>query len=120
MKLTKMVTVTGRLIAFFLSLLTCIGGSALALPAHVPGKVGSQDTAAKAEAAVLRLFGANVEVAKDRKPYFLTGDFNGDSRQDLLALVHLKGAKSSLPKGVVALNPWGYEGKNSQGSSTLA
>lgn len=120
MNRAKMAHVKGRLIAFFLSWLTCIGGSALAVRAHVPFEAGPQDTAAKAEAAVRRLFGAGVEVAKDRNPYFLTGDFNGDSRQDLVALVRLKGAKSSLPKEVVALNPWGYEGGNSQASSNLA
>lgn len=126
MKVTGLAAVTGRLITLFLlSLLICIGGSTLAVRARVavPQKghaVSVQDTAAKAEAAVLRLFGANVEIAKDKKPYFLTGDFNGDSRQDLIVLIHLKGAKSSLPKEVVVLNPWGYEGKGAQASSDLA
>jgi hypothetical protein len=127
MKVTELDAVTARLTPlFFLALLICVGGSALAVRARVPhpqngnNAAGNQNTAAKAEAAVLRLFGAGIEVAKDRKPYFLTGDFNGDSRQDLIALIHLKQAKSSLPKEVVVLNPWGYERKNSQGTSDLA
>ncbi|HEX8652213.1 MAG TPA: hypothetical protein VF708_15335 [Pyrinomonadaceae bacterium] len=127
MKVTELDAARGRLMTlFFLSLSICVGGSALAVRARVPHPqnghkaVGSQNTAAKAEAAILRLFGAGIEVAKDRKPYFLTGDFNGDSRHDLIALIHLKQAKSSLPKGVVVLNPWGYERKNSQGTSDLA
>ena len=83
-------------------------------------QAGSGDTGAKAESAIRRLFGAGLEAAKDRRPYFLTGDFNGDARQDLLLLVHLKQAQGGLPKDVVVLNPWGYEKKDSQGASDLA
>lgn len=80
----------------------------------------NSNVSTKAQAAVQRLFGHDIEPAADRKPYYLTGDFNGDTREDLLVLVRLQGATTSLPKEVRVLNPWGYESKNSPGPSPLA
>ena len=85
-----------------------------------PDTLGGAGTGAKVQAAVRRLFGPSVEPAAEYKSYSLTGDFNGDALEDLLVLVRLKGAKSSLPKEVTVLNPWGYETKSSAGTSALA
>jgi hypothetical protein len=61
---------------------------------------------ADVKAAVNRSFGPSVEPAGDRKPYYWTGDFNGDGVPDMLALVRLKGPTRALPKDVSALNFW--------------
>lgn len=52
-----------------------------------------------------RGFGAGVQVESERKPFFLTGDFNGDTFQDLLVIVRVK-QKGELPAGVSIINPW--------------
>jgi hypothetical protein len=74
---------------------------------------------AKTQTAIQLLFGPDIEPAADHSPYYLTGDFNGDTREDLLVLVRLKSV-NSLPKEVRVLNPWGYETKDSPKASTLA
>jgi hypothetical protein len=55
---------------------------------------------------VRNFFGTSVEVADDLKPYYWTGDFNGDKITDLLLMVRLKGSTSALPKDVVVLSFW--------------
>jgi hypothetical protein len=74
---------------------------------------------AKTQTVIQLLFGPGIEPAADRSPYYLTGDFNGDTREDLLVVVRLNSV-NSLPKEVRVLNPWGYEAKDSPKVSRLA
>jgi hypothetical protein len=63
--------------------------------------------------AVRTSFGSTVEPVTVFKPYYLTGDFNGDSAQDLVVAVQIKQARSTLPKDVKVLSPWGATYGNS-------
>jgi hypothetical protein len=78
------------------------------------------DLGEKAQVAVRRLFGGGVKPATDYKPYFLTGDFNGDRLKDLLVLVRVQNTRSGMPQEVRVLNPWGYETQNSSDTALLA
>ena len=52
-------------------------------------------------------FGSAVEAMTAFKPFYVTGDFNGDGAQDVVTVVRIKGRRSSLTKDVTILNPWG-------------
>jgi hypothetical protein len=67
----------------------------------------------KAQAAVQRLFGPDLEPQSNRDAFFVTGDFNGDRWEDLAVLVRIKATTSSLPKEVKVLKPLGIESKSS-------
>lgn len=72
-------------------------------------------------AAVVRgAFGGAVEVNVDHRPYFLTGDFNGDRFRDLVMVVRLKAAFRELPGGVTVLDPWRTRRPSPAGPGTLA
>ena len=58
---------------------------------------------ARVKAAIARQFGPSIQPLTDRKPYFLTGDFDGDGRGDVLVLVQSSGNAAA---GVTPLNPW--------------
>ena len=62
--------------------------------------------------AVLKSFGSDVEPVTVFKPYYLTGDFNGDSAQDLVVAVRIK-EPGALPKDIKVLSPWGAAYGNS-------
>lgn len=51
-------------------------------------------------------FGSAVEATTTFKPYYLTGDFNGDGAQDILVVVRLKGSRSELAPDVKIYNPF--------------
>jgi hypothetical protein len=55
---------------------------------------------------IRNLFGTRIGPADDRKPYYWTGDFNGDNITDLLVMVRLKGPTRALPKDIVVLSFW--------------
>ena len=57
-------------------------------------------------AALQKSFGSTVEAVTTFKPFYLTGDFNGDGAQDALIVVRLKSRASELPKDVKLLNPF--------------
>ena len=63
--------------------------------------------------AVRTSFGSAVEPVTVFKPYYLTGDFNGDSAQDLVVAVRIKEPRSTLQKDVKVLSPWGAAYGNS-------
>jgi hypothetical protein len=65
----------------------------------------SSQTAAVTD-ALKTLFGASVEAVPAFRPFYLTGDFNGDGGQDILIVVRLKGRRSELPPDVKLLNPF--------------
>ena len=66
-----------------------------------------------ANEAVRTSFGSTVEPVTVFKPYYLTGDFNGDSAQDLVVAVRINQPRSTLPKDVKVLSPWGATYGNS-------
>lgn len=76
--------------------------------------------------AVRTSFGSAVEPVTAFKPYYLTGDFNGDTAQDLVVAVRIKQPRNTLPKDVKVLSPWGAAYGNSTypadpaGTPTLA
>ena len=56
-------------------------------------------------------FGAAVEASTAFKPFYVTGDFNGDGAQDIAIVVLIKAGRSALPKDVRTLNPFELERK---------
>ena len=60
---------------------------------------------------VRRAFGSAVEPVTAFKPYYLTGDFNGDGVEDLLIVVRVKEKRAALPKDVRVANPFGLDAK---------
>lgn len=83
-------------------------------------QTNTSDKVVKAEAVITQLFGDTVALATERKEYLFSGDFNGDTTIDLLAIVNLRLARASLPKNAVVLNPWHYESVTSNVKSNLA
>src|ERR1044072_126365 len=63
-------------------------------------------TRASLSAAVQTSFGSVLKPVSYAKPFYLTGDFNGDRLQDLAVVVRVKGSRGSLPKDVRVLNPF--------------
>ncbi|MGH9932816.1 MAG: hypothetical protein ACREA9_26740, partial [Pyrinomonadaceae bacterium] len=51
-------------------------------------------------------FGSAVEVVTAFKPFYLTGDFNGDGAQDILIVVHITGPRAELAVDVKVYNPF--------------
>jgi hypothetical protein len=56
--------------------------------------------------AIKTSFGSALETAKSFKPYFVTGDFNGDGAQDIVVATHIKGQRSELAGDVKLYNPF--------------
>lgn len=56
--------------------------------------------------ALQKSLGSTVEAVTTFKPFYLTGDFNGDGAQDVLIAVRIRGHRSELPKDVRLLNPF--------------
>jgi hypothetical protein len=47
-----------------------------------------------------------VEAVTAFRPFYLTGDFNGDGVQDVLVVVRIKGRRSTLTKDVRVIDPF--------------
>ena len=60
-------------------------------------------------ASVQTNFGSALEAETSFKPFYVTGDFNGDAIQDLAVVVRVKKARRWLPKDVRILNPFELE-----------
>ena len=93
---------------FFLSFLGCIPivaarGQTRRPATNEPARVSQSDVVTKALATS---FGPALQAANGFKPFYLTGDFNGDGMQDLLVVVRIKLRRSELPKDVRVLNPF--------------
>lgn len=56
--------------------------------------------------ALTASFGSAVEAVTGFKPFFLTGDFNGDAMPDIVIAVRIKERRTALPKDVRLLNPF--------------
>ncbi len=72
----------------------------------IASAIPESNSSSAIDAAVQTSFGSMVEPVKGFKPYFLTGDFNGDGVQDALVVVRVKGARAQLPKDVRFMNPF--------------
>ena len=59
-------------------------------------------------ATIDKQYDSTVEAVTQFQPSYLTGDFNGDGLEDLLAVVRLKVERSKLPKDVSVVNPFGF------------
>lgn len=62
--------------------------------------------AAGIDEALRTSFGSSVAALTAFKPFYLTGDFNGDTIQDIVLVVLIKERRSALPKDVRILNPF--------------
>jgi hypothetical protein len=51
-------------------------------------------------------FGSAVLAVTGFKPFYLTGDFNGDGMQDIVIVVRIKERRTALPKDVRLINPF--------------
>jgi hypothetical protein len=51
-------------------------------------------------------FGTTVKAVTAFRPFYLTGDFNGDKVQDLAVVVRVMDRRAALPKDVQVLNPF--------------
>jgi hypothetical protein len=92
------------LVLLALSILTALASSGAAQTKH------TQTTQAVVLAALNASFGTAVEPVTAFKPYYLTGDFNGDGAEDILIVVRVKGHRSDLPKDARLLTPFDYAG----------
>lgn len=60
-------------------------------------------------AALQTNFGTAVEASTAFKPFYVTGDFNGDGAQDIVIVVLIKAGRSALSRDVRILNPFEFE-----------
>jgi hypothetical protein len=82
----------------------------LCFVATVPSIAQANALQPAAVAAALQAnFGAAVEASTAFKPFYVTGDFNGDGAQDIVIVVLIKASRSALPKDVRILNPFEFE-----------
>ena len=105
MKRACLFSLAGRTI--FLSLV----GSILIVAVNEPGltahKMGQPKAQSEAVTEVLQAsFGSAVEAVTGFKPFYLTGDFNGDGMQDIVVVVRIKERRTALPKDVRLINPF--------------
>jgi hypothetical protein len=70
--------------------------------------IGSQPrpSTATVVGALKKSFGSALEAANNFKPFYLTGDFNGDGAQDILIVTHLRGQRGELESDVKLYNPF--------------
>src|SRR5713101_793913 len=99
---------------FFWLILFCLifagAASGPGLAAYTIGQSSASQSAAVSE-AVRAWFGSVVEPVTGFKPYYVTGDFNGDAAQDLAIVVRIKEKRAALPKDVRVVNPFDIDGK---------
>jgi hypothetical protein len=86
---------------------------AIATMTHANGRTEqtaqSNASQSAAAAAVQSNFGSALEATTAFKPFYVTGDFNGDGTQDLAVVVRIRERRSALPKDVRILNPFQFE-----------
>lgn len=69
-------------------------------------KVSQTAQSAAATEALKASFGSSLAAATAFKPFYLTGDFNGDAAQDILIVVRINGRQNDLPPDVKVYNPF--------------
>jgi hypothetical protein len=75
--------------------------------AHVSARSNASQSAVLAE-ALQASFGSVVEAVSGARPFYLSGDFNGDGVQDIVIVVRVKGRRSALPKDVHVIDPFDH------------
>ncbi|MEO7970639.1 MAG: hypothetical protein ABI698_05015, partial [bacterium] len=79
--------------------------------AATPGNAQiSAPQSAAVSAALQTNFGSALAASTAFKPFYMTGDFNGDGAQDIVIVVLVKAGRSALPKDVRILNPFEFQG----------
>jgi hypothetical protein len=71
-----------------------------------PPPKANQPSQSALQEIVKTSFGSAVEAVTAFKPFYLTGDFNGDGSQDLLLVVRIKGPRTDLASDVNLYNPF--------------
>ena len=92
-----------RLVVLMLVTLVLFGGKSADALAQAKNSPAGKSVV---ESDLLKSFGLTVEAVTSFTPYYLTGDFNGDTVADMLIVVRLKARRSELPKDVTVLNPF--------------
>jgi hypothetical protein len=91
----------------FLLLVVLLANNVCSLSAQTKTQTkAGQPSQSSLREAVQKSFGAAVEPVTAFKPYYLTGDFNGDGAQDLLVVVRVKGPRAELATDVTLYNPF--------------
>ena len=72
--------------------------------AHATNEIAVQSTGVTD--ALKASFGSAVEAVTAFKPFYVTGDFNGDAIQDIAIAVRIREQRTALPKDVRLLNPF--------------
>ena len=103
----NLMTTTVRFV--LVTLLLAATSYAQKTPGSVKPNVSSQS--AIVTAALKASFGSTVEPDTIFKPFYLTGDFNGDGVQDLIAIVRVKARRNAFAKDVRLVNPFDPGGK---------
>ena len=84
-----------------------LAANALALSAQTKAQRKANQPSQSALRQVLQTsFGSAVEAVTAFKPFYLTGDFNGDGAQDILIVVRIKGPRTELAGDVKVYNPF--------------
>src|SRR6185295_11592981 len=91
-----------------------LAGFVLVVAANVSGLYAQRNPQTKAQSsqsavvveALKTSFGSALEAANKFKPFYLTGDFNGDGAQDIVIVTHIKGQRSGLESDVKIYNPF--------------
>ncbi len=75
---------------------------------HESGRTASDSLRpeVEVEALVEKWFGKQVELAVQKKPTYLIGDFNGDGKADVAIVLRLKASVQELARRFQVLNPW--------------
>lgn len=91
----------------FLLLVVLLASNAYSLSAQTKTQTkASQPSQSSLREALQKSFGSAVEPVTTFKPFYLTGDFNGDGAQDILMVVRIKGPRAELASDVTLYNPF--------------
>lgn len=96
-----------RQVLLFLVFVVTFATNAQALSAQTKPGEPRQPTQATLTQALKTSFGSAVEAVTAFKPFYVTGDFNGDGAEDILIVVRLKGPRAALESDVKIYNPFG-------------
>lgn len=92
------------------TILLLVAFTVLAANTHSRSANAQNKTAPLSPAAISdslkKSFGSAVQATTAFKPYYLTGDFNGDGAQDIVIVVRIKGSRSELAPDVKIYNPF--------------
>ena len=102
---TQLIMIRFATARLWLSLIIGLGVTLGAVNTSAYGSLETAQTEA-IETAINASFGSSFETVTAFRPFYVTGDFNGDNVQDLAAVVRLKLGRASWPKDLRVLNPF--------------